>query len=186
MTQAINSSYHHAHILQMAKERLMIEEFLVKKSDLSIRDAEGRNSLYWAIKHKNRYNIQMLLKYNISLMVEPNLHALFHAISSDDYGTLQELLKLNLDINMTNEVGQTLLMRAIQVESVMMVRYLINHGADLYLMDDEHNMAIDYAKHCKNRDVFNLVHYRIKYEELMEAEKGCGGCSVICNEKKEF
>jgi ankyrin repeat protein len=170
MTRAMNISYHHAHILEMAKERLLIEEFLVKKSDLTIRDTEGRNSLFWAIKHKSRYNIQILLKYNISLMVKPNLHALFHAINSGDYGTLKELLEQNLDINMTNEVGQTLLMRAIQVESVMMVRYLINHGANLYLMDDEHNMAIDYAKICKNRDVFNLVHYRILYEELTKKE----------------
>ena len=174
MTQAMRKNYHSSHILQMAKERLILEEFLVKKSDLTVRDEEGRNSLYWAIKHKNRYNIQMLFKYNITLMVKPNLHALFHAIDSDDYGTLKELLELvrfNLDLNMTNEAGQTLLIKAIQTESIMIVRYLINHGANLHLMDDEHKVAMDYAKSCKNRDIFNLMHYRIMYEELFKKEK---------------
>ena len=42
-----------------------------------------------------------------------------------------------------------------------MVRYLVNYGADLDMMDDEYNMAIDYAKLCKNRDVYNLIYYKI-------------------------
>ena len=167
MTQAMNCSYHYSHILQMAKDKMMLEEFLVKKSDLSARDGRGRNSLFWAIRNKNRYNIQILLKYDISLMVEPHLHALFHAISSDDYGTLKELIELGSDINMVNDVGQTLLMKAIQVESMMIVRYLIYKEADLHLTDDEHHTAIDYVKLCKNRELFNVVHYRIKYLESM-------------------
>lgn len=72
---------------------------------------------------------------------------------------------------MANDVGQTLLMKAIQVESVMIVRYLIHKGADLHLKDDEHHTAMDYAKLCENRDVFNLIHYRIKYLELMDKKE---------------
>jgi len=92
--------------------------------------------------------------------------AIFHAVSSHDIETFIYLLDSKIvSINMKNMIGESLLMRAIHVESIPMVRYLINHGADLYTSNDDNAMAIDYAQHCKNRDVYNLVHYRILYEK---------------------
>lgn len=165
MTKVINK-YHDLHLIEMAKHRLMLEEFLVKQANLSVRDNEGRNALYWAIKYRSRHNVTLLLKYDISLMVGYDTHALFHAIANNDYETFVLLLDqkvVGLDIKDTT--GMTLLMRAIQMESVPMVRYLINHGANLYLEDNEGHVPLDYVQSCKNRDVFNLVHYRIIYEQ---------------------
>ncbi len=51
------------------------------------------------------------------------------------------------------------------------LHYLVNHGADLDIMDDKYNMAIDYTKLCKNNNVFNLIHYNILYEELKMDQK---------------
>ncbi|MBD3792854.1 MAG: ankyrin repeat domain-containing protein [Campylobacterales bacterium] len=67
-------------------------------------------------------------------MVGYDTHALFHAIACNDYETFSHLLDqevVGLDIR--DSAGITLLMRAIQMESVAMVRYLINHGANLYI-----------------------------------------------------
>lgn len=183
MTQSMNHYYHQSHILEMAEQKLMLEEFLVQKSNVYSRDLNGRNALYWAIKHRSQHNVKLLVKYSISLMVEPDLHALFHTIASDDYETFVYLLNLGLSIDMVNFCGQTLLMKAIQAESVSMVRYLINHGADLYLLDDVYNMAIDYAKECQDKKVYELVHYRMVYDELMTKESACGCCSSTCVEK---
>lgn len=180
MTQSMNHYYHQSHILEMVKEKLMLEEFLLQTFNVYSRDLNGRNALYWAIKHRSKHNVKLLIKYSISLMVEEDLHALFHAIASDDYDTFIYLLNLGLSIDMTNSCGQTLLMKAIQAESVPMVRYLINHGADLYLLDDVYNMAIDYAKECKNKKVYELVHYRMVYDELMSKESACGQCQSNC------
>lgn len=165
MTKVINR-YHDTHLIEMAKHRLMLEEFFIKKSNLNVRDEEGHNALYWAIKYRSRHNVSLLLKYDISLMVGYDTHALFHAIACNDYETFSHLLDqevVGLDIR--DSAGITLLMRAIQMESVAMVRYLINHGANLYIEDYEGNQALDYAKSCKNKGVFNLVHYRILFEE---------------------
>jgi len=165
MTKVINK-YHDLNLIEMAKHRLMLEEFLVKRSNLSVRDNEGRNALYWAIKYRSKHNVALLLKYDISLMVDCDTHAIFHAIAHNDYDTFIMLLnKKVVGLDIKDTAGMTLLMRAIQAESVPMVRYLINHGANLYLEDSEGNVALDYAKSSKNRDVFNLVHYRIIYEQ---------------------
>ena len=179
MTRSMNQTYYQVDILDMAAQKLLLEEFLLKQSDTNTRDSQGRNALYWAIYHKSRHNVRLLLKYGSSLKVTPNLHALFHAIDCNDYETFAELLELGLDINMINECGQTLLMRTIKAESVQMVRYLINHGADLYLLDNNHQMAIDYAKEIDNQKVYELVHYRMVYDDLMAKEccKDCKGGS---------
>ncbi len=169
MTKAMKNRYHDLHLIEMAKHRLMLEDFLVKRVNLDVRDKEGQNTLYWAIKNRSQHNVQLLLKYEIDLMVKDSLHAIFHAISSNDTETFVYLLENKMiSIDVKNSIGETLLMRAIHVESISMVRYLINHGANLYLSDDHNHKAIDYAHACKNRDVFNLVHYRILYEKSKE------------------
>lgn len=180
----MNHYYHQSHILEMVEQKLILEEFLVQKSDLNSRDLNGRNALYWAIKHRNKYNVNLLIKHSISLMVEKDLHALFHAVASDDYDTFTYLLGLGLSLDMVNACGETLLMKAIQAESISMVRYLINHGADLYLLDDVYNMAIDYAKECKNKKVYELVHYRMIYD-LMSSKSSCGQCQSRCEKKSK-
>lgn len=164
--------YQDLELIEMAKHRLMIEEFLVKTSNLEIRDNNYKNALYWTIKYRHRHNTKLLLKYNISLMVSYNLHALFHTIQSNDIETFVELMQLETtDINMRNKQNQTLLIQAIQAESIPMVRYLINHGANLYLHDNNGDRALDFAKKCTNKDLFNLVHYRILYEASQKNPK---------------
>ena len=172
MTNNIKQRHQGLELIEMAEHRLMLEEFLVKKSNLKIRDNEYKNALYWTIKYRNRHNTRLLLKYNIPLIVSRNLHALFHAIKSNDIDTFIYLLELeNTDINMINHRSQTLLMEAIKAESVPMVRYLINHGANLYLTDCQNRTALDFSKNATNRDVFNLVHYRILYQSSKKSLK---------------
>ncbi len=162
----MTKEYNDYRLLEMAQERLMLEEFLVKKSNLSSRDSKGRNALFWAIKYRNRHNVQILLKYNINLMVTPTTHALFHAIKVNDIEIFMHLFALEKqDINMRDKHGATLIMRAIEIESIHIVRYLINRGANLYLKDNNGKSVSDYIQACKYQDLFNLVHYRIIYEK---------------------
>lgn len=154
------------HFLEMAQERLMLEEFLVANVNIDARDAYGRNALFWAIKTSHKHNTDLLLSYGVSLMVKPNYHALFHTIQSNNLETFSFLLELGEDINMVNEKAQTLLMTAIEKENSMMVRYLINHGIDLYAEDIHGLTALDYAKKAEDSMVFDLVHYKILYEKI--------------------
>jgi ankyrin repeat protein len=153
-------------LLEMAQERLMLDAFLVKNSNIHARDNHGRNALFWAIKTSHKHNTHLLLNHNIDLMVQPNYHALFHTIVSNNFEIFLLLLEFGENINMTDEENKTLLMTAVEEENVMMVRYLINHGVNLNAQDIDGLTALDYAKKVKNSMVFDLVHYRILYEKI--------------------
>lgn len=154
------------NLLEMAQNRLMLDEHLVAHANLDVRDKKSRNALFWAIKTSHKHNTDLLLTYNSSLFVQPNYHALFHTIKYNDLRTFTLLLELGEDINMTNSDEQTLLMIAIKEENIMMVRYLINHGINLYVHDRHGKTALDYAKKRNNQMIFDLVHYKILYQKL--------------------
>ena len=91
----------------------------------------------------------------------------FCAIELDDYEMFVNLLTVDFNVNLTNERGETILMKAIEKENVPMVRCLINNGVDIYQMDYNYDMAIDYAKLIKNQDILKIILCRINYEEMM-------------------
>ena len=57
------------------------------------------NSFYWAIKRKNRYNIQILLENNISLEVSPKTHALSYDIVCDDCLSFKNQIRTIIKFN---------------------------------------------------------------------------------------
>jgi ankyrin repeat protein len=170
MTKVIVPDYHDHRVLEMAKERLMLEEFLVKESNISVQDEKGRNALYWAIQHRHKHNVKILLKYNVSLMVTHDTHALFHTIESNDIDIFMHIFALSdIDVNIRDKNGATLIMKAIEHKSINIARYLINKGADLYLADNKGKTASDYIEDCDHQDLYNLVYYRIVYEKSVRA-----------------
>ena len=161
MEKFMKNSMEYTQLLDMAENRLMLEKSLVKKSNIDNRDREGRNALYWAIKTSHKHNIEVLLKENISLMVKPHLHALFHTIRNNNLDFFLYLLQIKEDINMKNGSMQSLLMVAIEERNVMMVRYLISHGINLQIQDNRGRVALDYAKHSNNQMIYDLVYYKL-------------------------
>ena len=107
------------------------------------------------------------------LSIMENKYTPFCAIELDDYEMFVNLLTLDLskNIHMINESGQTLLMKAIEKENIPMVRCLINNGIDIYQMDYNYDMAEDYAKIVKNKDILQILLCRIQYEEMEWAKK---------------
>lgn len=65
-------------------------------------------------------------------------------------------------------------MRAIKIGNLGMIRTLINNNADLHIMDDGFNMAIDYAQWSDDEDILQVLHCRIRYEEMEFARKKRG------------
>ena len=96
---------------------------------------------------------------------------LFCAIAIDDYEMFINLLTVDFNINLTNELGETLLMKSIEKKNIPMVRCLINNGVDIYQMDYNYDMAIDYAKLAENEDILKILLCRITYEEMEFAKK---------------
>ena len=178
MTLPMNNDYHSTHLLEIVEERQPLDKNIISKSNINVRDKKGRNALYWAIKNHSKRNVGLLLEHNISLTVASKLDAFFHAIASQNLDALMELCSIGLNLDVQNDKGQSLLMKAIEAEDIMMVQSLINQGVDLYLMDDKYDMAIDYAKRCKFKRVFELVHYTVLNDKTSTESTDCTACGT--------
>ena len=95
----------------------------------------------------------------------------FCAIELDDYEMFVNVLTVDFNVNRINELGETLLMKAIEKESIPMVRCLINNGVDIYQMDYNYDMAMDYAKLVGNEDILKIILCRMSYEEMEFSRK---------------
>ena len=161
-----NTETHYNQLLDIVQSRLMLEKRLLTKSNIDIRDKQGRNALYWTIKTSHKHNTNLLVKYGISFMVTPEKHALFHTIRYKNVDFFTYLLELGENINMINEQQQSLLMVAIEEKNIMMIRYLLAHGIHLQLKDKQRKTALDYAKASNNQMIFDLIHYKLLLQEI--------------------
>lgn len=152
-------------LIEMVKEKLLLERISLHGVDVNQKDEYGNNALFWAIKVGSTYNANLLISFGSKLMVNSHQHALFHAIESQQHAMVVLLLEKGLDVNMTDESGKTLLMYAIEAEQFETVRYLLQKGADLYLFDDRLKMAQDYAIASKNEMVISYMEHMMYQEE---------------------
>ncbi len=127
-------------------------------------------------------NMKVPLKYYLNLAKGDIVEALFHAIQHEDWEAFSFLLPLQGDINARDECQDwTILMRAVDVESLDMVKTLIEAGADVnlrgcfepdecpltlaaYACQDSLNREHDYAR---NKKIFDYL-YPLTSPELRE------------------
>ena len=151
MTAPLNSNKHiEDNLIEMVREKLLLERVSLNGIDVNRRDKAGKNALYWAIKRKSTHNANLLISFESSLMVTKKEHALFHAIKSKHYEVVVLLINRGLSVDMEDHNGKTLLMYAIESEVFETVKFLVTRGANIYLLDNELNMAEDYAKKCQS------------------------------------
>lgn len=67
------------------------------------------------------------------------------AISRGELDTVKALIAQGVDVNLTNETGETLLMLAIKGQKYAIVDFLLSQSVDLTLKDQEEKTAMDYA-----------------------------------------
>jgi len=156
------------NLIEMVKEKLLLERITLNRVDVNIRDEDSKNALYWAIKKRSTHNANLLITFGSSLKVGKQKHALFHAIECEHHAVVVLLIEKGLDVNLTDDTGKTALMYAIEAEVFETIRYLIQKGADLYLLDDALNMAEDYAKDC-NSDLIQSYIKHIIYADMHES-----------------
>ncbi len=190
MTESMRKEYYSTHIIELVEQRELLTEDLLRESHIDSRDRQGRNALYWAIKNHSKHNVAILLKNEIGLKVNFSQHALFHAIACNNTEALVQLLALKSNINLQDEKGRSLLMVALESENIIMVQLLISKGIDLYIMDENYDMALEYAKKCKNKNVHDIVYYKLLNDKTKEETKDCTGCGfgqeTLCAIKQEF
>lgn len=166
MTAPLNT-HMQTNLMEMVKDKLLLERITLNGVDVNIRDDEGYNPLYWAIKKRSTHNANLLMSFGSSLMVGKNKHALFHAITCKHHEMVVLLIEKGLNTNITDHAGKTALMYAIEAEVFETVRYLIQNDADMYLLDDALNLAEDYAKDC-SCDLIQSYLKHIIYADMHE------------------
>ena len=102
----------------------------------------------------------------------------FDTIALNDYTLFTNLLTVDYRVNETNKFAQTLLMKSIEKGNLAMIRCLINNDADLHQMDDNLNMALDYATWSNDEDILSILRCRIQYEEMEFARRKKGAKDV--------
>lgn len=164
MTAPLNTHIQ-TNLIEMVKDKLLLERITLNGVNVNIKDTEGRNPLYWAIKRRSTHNANLLVSFGSSLMVSQYTHAIFHAIECGHHEMLVLLIKKGLDVNIVDNNGKTALMYAIESEAFETVKFLVRNGADLYLLDDTLNMAEDYAKKCDSKIIKEYLQH-IVYTDM--------------------
>ena len=157
-----------SNLIEMVKEKLLLERITLNGIDVNIRDDEAQNALFWAIQKRSTHNANLLMSFGSSLVVSKNKHALFHAIESNHHEMVVLLIKKGIGVNLTDNHGKSALMYAIESEVFETVRFLIHSGADLYLMDDALNMAGDYLDTCTSK----LIQEYLQHIVYRDSEEG--------------
>lgn len=163
------------YLIEMAKEKLLLERITLNGVDVNIRDNDGKNALYWAIKRRSTHNANLLVSLGSSLVVSEKKHALFHAIECKHHEMVVLLIQKGLDVNLTDNYGKTALMYAIEAEVFETVRFLVQNDADLYLMDDAMNLAEDYVKTSDSKMIQEYLQHII-YIDRQEVIS----CTTMC------
>lgn len=166
------------HLIEMVKEKLLLERITLNGVDVNIRDNDGKNALYWAIKRRSTHNANLLVTFGSNLVVSKQKHALFHAIECKNHEMVVLLIQKGLDVNLTDDYGKTALMYAIEAEVFETVRFLVQNDADLYLMDDALNLAEDYVKTCDSKMIQEYLQHII-YTDAQEVTSSTTMCQ--CN-----
>ena len=78
---------------------------------------------------------------------------------------IKELLKHEVDINAPGEFEQTPLHLAVINGNIDIVELLVENGADVELVDEKNQNALDYAIDEKNEKIFNFLNEVMKKKE---------------------
>jgi ankyrin repeat protein len=75
----------------------------------------------------------------------------FFAIEENNLLVVKFFIEKGIDVNISDDQYQTLLIHAVKRDRVEICHYLIKEGANPFSLDSCNNMAIDYAKSARIR-----------------------------------
>lgn len=75
----------------------------------------------------------------------------------NDHKAISQFFRAKEDINIVNDYGQTLLMKAVQVSNKSLVKRLLGKKVDVNLVDDFGKTALDYAAEYNNKKLVLLL-----------------------------
>ncbi|EAY05706.1 hypothetical protein TVAG_005500 [Trichomonas vaginalis G3] len=146
-----------------SNNRREIAQLLIKKGGKTNGES---NDLFCAIEHNDYWTVDMLLKQgadvNQTFRIE-KVTPLFHAV----YHRLDELVSLILQYkpNVNQRVGygqMTALMEACKNGSEIIVRKLLETGADVNMMDENCHDALYYANLSNSSEIIKMIEEKLE------------------------
>ena len=108
----------------------IVDMLLQSGASLEVEDIDGNTPLDIAVKLKNIYCAERILKAAKKRNVAPSKRVLFDAVERNDQPLLKILFQCGYDINCRNPNSETPLTRAIQMGNYGLVEFLLNKGAN--------------------------------------------------------
>jgi len=112
-------------------------------------DRRGMTALHIAVEHGNLEIVRFLLDHKAKINAKDNekLTPIWMLGEVEDEKTCIEILQLLIshgaDVNVPNDEGETLLMKACEDDNLEGVRIFLKAGADVNLKDDDDETALD-------------------------------------------
>lgn len=137
--------------------RYSLVEFLVEAgADVHVKDNKHKTALVYAIE-KNHIKVIVYLSNKAN---EPVLKAkedtIFSAAKNAKMEEVAYYLSQN-DIDAVNEDGKTALHIACEAGQFEIAAFLLNHGANIKLLDHDGRSAVNYAKLSGNKELIKLL-----------------------------
>jgi hypothetical protein len=133
------------------------------------------------------YNGLFILRFGFSIM-KNTYKRLLKAISNKDFQLIEKLLDEGADINVQNEYGESVLRECLfpplqsDPKRYKVIKYLLDHGADPTLLDDERNGPLQIAMFGMDTEMLKLL---LDYGADPNAESGFDEGDTLYNWAKE-
>lgn len=127
------------HCLVRDEKMEQIADYVDSGGDLELRDNWGKTALFWALD-KEKYQIVsnlLELKASANTTDENGISVFYQAVVSGKYDVANHLLANGADIDAFNgnQYPETALHYCVMKNKPECVRYLVGHGANIYLKD---------------------------------------------------
>ena len=123
------------------------EQMLLRKSDVDVRDQNGRTALFLAAIRGDEDFVEMLLRYNPKIGAVDNYGSspLYYAAAANNAGVIEMLVAKGADLNLSNRQGLTPLMVAASRGHLDAVGMLVELKSDVEMTDFTGRTAYDWA-----------------------------------------
>ncbi len=141
-------------------EIVMVKSAVKKGTDVNITDNEGRTALMLASFNGHSEIVRFLIekKADINYLDKTNRTALMYASTGPFNATVELLIKAGAEINVTDNVEQwTAIMFAAAEGQFEVVKTLVEHGADLSMVDKDGESAYNFAVSNGHEEVAKLL-----------------------------
>ena len=145
-------------------EKLILGEGLMRRPYLERVDSQGMTALMWATWCGHEAVVRLLLENGADIELNKTMSgetALAIAASSGHEAVMQLLLELGANPNAENKLGETTLMKAVQLEPEegreTTIRLLLDHGADINAKNVNGETAFMDAVRQGHQDIVQLL-----------------------------